>query len=134
MTTYTNNIRIPHLDQNASQPEVPENVAKDITDQMFTGIYTLNTVDALDITISHTDDPTQATDWQNFMIEINEVFTLTGAINVNLPVNKRVYIFRNSTAQTLTFKTITGTGFTLATNLTAYAISDGTNMSKITFS
>jgi len=133
MPEYTDNARIPLLDQNVAQPEVPENTAKQVIDQMLTGIYTYDTVADLDITIPQVDDPTQPTDWQNFMIEINEVTALTTQRNVTLPDYKRVYIFRNSTSQTLNFKT-SGTGFTLAAGLTAYAMSDGINMTKITFS
>jgi len=134
MTTYTDNLRIPHLDQNVAQPEIPENTAKNIIDQALTGIYTFDTVDDNDIVISHTDDPTQPTDWQNFMFEINEVVDLTTSKTVTLPDTARTYIFRNSTDQVLEFKTTSGTGFNLNPTLTAYAYSDGTNMQKITFS
>jgi len=134
MTTYTNNIRIPYLDQNVAQPEVPENTAKNIIDQMFSNIYTVNATSDSDIDITQTDDPTAPTDWQSFMIKITDTGSLfTGERNVSLPNYQRSYIFMNSTLQNLTFKTSSGTGFKIAAGTTAYAYSDGVNMSIIEF-
>ena len=134
MTTYTNNLRIPYLDQNVAQPEVPENTAKNIIDQMFSNIYTVNATADIDINITQTDDPTAPTNWQSFMIKITDTSAFfTVERNVSLPNYPRSYIFMNSTLQSLTFKTSSGTGFKIAAGTTAYGYSDGTNMSIIEF-
>jgi len=131
MATYTDNLRIPLLEQNHSRPEGPENIAKDIIDKGLVGVYIYDTVADADIVIPQVDG--EVNDWHNLLIEINDAVTLTVPRNVTFPDYKRVYIFRNSTNQDLTFKT-SGTGFVLASGLTAYAMSDGVNMTKITFS
>lgn len=134
MTTYSNNLRIPHLDQNVAQPEIPENTAKNIIDQLLSGIYTINATADADITITHTDDPTQATNWQSMIIDITDTTpVLTQQVNVILPDNARVYILRNNTAQVLTYKTTTGAGFDIGSGQNAYGFSDGTNLTRLNF-
>ncbi|RLD08598.1 MAG: hypothetical protein DRI65_01810 [Chloroflexota bacterium] len=134
MTTYSDNLRIPHLDQNVAQPEVPENTAKNIIDSILSNVYILQTVDANDITISHTDSVVDSTDWQSFMIEIRDSGAyLTDAINVNLPDNPRPYVFKNSTSYSVNFKTTGGTGVTLTAGSNAYCFSDGVNIVRLEF-
>jgi len=134
MTVYSNNLRIPHLDQNVASPEIPENTAKDIIDSVMTNIYTIETVDEFDITITHTDSTTTTDDWQSFVFDVKDTGTfLTGSINVILPDNTRPYIFRNSTAYSITFKTATG-GFSLVGGGNAYAYCNGTTIERLEFS
>lgn len=138
MTTYSNNFRIPHLDQNVAQPEIPENTAKNIIDNILSNVYTYN-ITSTDVSngyvnITHTDDPTQPTDWQSFMIKITDTgVLLTGQIDIKFPDNARPYIFVNNTSKSLNFKTTSGTGFVIASGNNAYAFSDGTNISKLEF-
>ncbi len=138
MATYSDNLRIPHLDQNVAQPEIPENTAKNIIDNILSNVYTID-VTSTDVTngyinIVHNDDPTQPTDWQSFMIKITDTGTLlTAQIDINLPDNARPYIFVNDTSQPLKFKTTNGTGFVLIASANGYAFSDGVNISKLEF-
>lgn len=134
MSDFSDNLRIPFLDQNVAQPEIPENTAKSVIDSIFSNTYKLETVDDLDITITQTDTSTQATPWQSFVIEIldTNVFLTTG-ITVFLPDNQRPYILKNSTLKTITFTTLNGTGFSLSSSSNAYAYSDGVNLEKLEF-
>ena len=135
MTTYTGNYRIPHLDQNVAEPEIPENTAKEIIDSALTKRTQFDFTSDADMTITHSDDPTQATDWQSFIFNITDDSAfLTATKNVNLPDGyARPYIFENNTAQSLTFKTVSGSGFVLNAGLNAYAYCDGTNIVRIDF-
>lgn len=139
MTAYSDNLRIPHLGQNIAQPEIPENTAKDIIDSFLSNTYTIDAVDNLDIVISHTDSITGATDWQSFFIEItDDSDNMLSARTVTLPDNARPYIFKNNTNSgtggvVLTFKTTSGTGFTVAAGSNAYGYSDGTNLELLEF-
>ncbi|MCP3899120.1 MAG: hypothetical protein GY707_05235 [Desulfobacteraceae bacterium] len=138
MTTYSDNLRIPHLDQNVAQPEIPENTAKNIIDNILSNVYQYSP-DATDVSngyveITHSDSVVGATNWQSFMIEILEGVDMTTNFEVRLPINPRPYIFKNSTSYTITFKTITGAGFPLASGSNAYGFSDGANIEKLEFS
>jgi len=137
MTTYSDNLRIPHLDQNVAQPEIPENTAKNIIDNILSNVYQYspNATDVTNtyVTITHSDSVTAATNWQSFMIEILEGSDMGQDFPVNLPTNPRPYIFKNSTSYIITFKTLAGTGFTLASGSNAYAFSDGINIEKLEF-
>ena len=134
MTTYTSNYRIPHLDQNIAQPEIPENTAKEILDQILGGTYTFNFVLDEDYTIPHVDDPTQATDWQNGMINITDTDTvLTASRSIILPANTRQYIFINNTTQAITFKLSGQAGATLQAGKNMYAYCNGTDIVRLEF-
>ena len=138
MPTYTSNYRIPHLDQNTGQPEIPENTAKDIIDGVLSGVYTYN-ITATDVsngyvTISHTDSLYSKTDWHSFIFNITDTGTLlTTDIDIVFPNNSRPYIFKNNTLFTLTYKTTGGTGTVLGQGRNAYMFSDGTNMELLEF-
>ena len=134
MTTYTDNYRIPHLDQNIAQPEVPENTAKEIIDRIMGGKYTYNFTADADYSIPHVDDPTQPTDWQNGLIEITDTgVLLTATRSIILPNNTRTYIFINNTAQSITFKVSGQTGATLNSGENMYAICNGTDIIRMNF-
>jgi len=134
MTIYSDNLRIPHLDQNAVQPEIPENTAKYIIDQILTKVYSLETVDDQDIIITHSDSAISASNWQSFIFEIKDTgLFLTAAINIILPNNERPYIFKNSTVYNLTFKTSSGSGFQLNPSQNAYAFCNGVDIEKLEF-
>lgn len=138
MATFTTNCRIPHLQQNTGQPEIPENTAKDILDGLISNTYIYN-ITATDVTngyvtIAHTDSLYAKTDWHNFMFEITDTGTLlTTSIDIIFPDNSRPYIFKNSTLHSLTYKTTSGTGTILGSVRNAYMYSDGTNMVLLEF-
>lgn len=134
MTAYTNNLRIPHLDQNVSQPEIPENTAKEIIDKMISGQHIHNMTADSDYTFVHTDSPSTPSDWQNGLIEITDTgVLLTTGRSIIVPANKRTYIFVNSTVQSLTFKVSGQTGVSIASGGNIYAICNGTDIERLQF-
>ena len=134
MTTYTGNYRIPHLDQNIAQPEIPENTAKEIIDSVLGGSFTYNIESDADYTFVQTDDPTQVTDLQNWIIEITDTnIILTGSVSIILPNNTRQYVFKNSTSYHLTFKVSGQTGEILAPDHKMLTYCNGTDIEKIEF-
>jgi len=134
MTTFTNNFRIPHLDQNIAQPEIPENVAKDIMDSITGSIKVIETIDTNNITVAHVDTAYGTTDYQNFMFKVKDTGAfLTGGISVIFPDYARTYVFINDTDYGITFKTASGSGITLLAGTNAYGYSDGTNIIRMDF-
>jgi len=140
MTTFTDNLRIPHLDQNVAEPEIPENTAKDILDSVFSGQYVYDIVSA-DVSAGsyefvQVDDVTSAQPWQNGIINITDTgVLLSGVIDIIVPDNLKQYIFKNSTLQNLNFKTTSeaGSGTTLSAGNNMYAIANGTGIEKLEF-
>lgn len=132
MTTWTTNLEVPHLDQNVAQPEIPENVAKDIFDDVFAGMYTTAMSDA-NYTYVYVPDPKQAQPWHNFVQEFTG--TLTAIRIITFPSNNRPYLLMNNTDQILEFNTSTQAiaNVTLGIGQNAYAYSDGINLFSINF-
>lgn len=133
MTIYSDNLRIPHLDQNVAQPEIPENTAKDIIDQILSGRFTTDFITDADITITHSDSTTSASDWQNAILNFTSSVALTGTRNVILPDNQRVYIIENNTGYSIQFKTLNGTGVTLVDGNNVFCYSDGVDIIRLDF-
>lgn len=134
MTEYTNNLRIPLLDQNVAQPEIPENTAKVIFDQIIGGQFTLDIPTDADYTFITGESAVAASDWQNGIIEIIDTTNpLSAPRNIILPNNKRTYIFINNTTQILTFKVSGQVGEALGVGKNMYAFCDGTDISKLEF-
>lgn len=136
MTTWTTNLEIPHLDQNVAQPEIPENVAKNILDEVFAGMNTTDFTSDADLTFVYVPDPKLAQPWHSFVQEfIDDTTALTATRTVTFPVNNRPYLLINNTDQTLNFK-VTGsaTSISLANGGTnMYCYSDGTDLIKFDF-
>lgn len=133
MTDYTTNLSIPLLDQNVAEPEIPENTAKDIIDKILSGRYTWDFASDADITITHTQDPTAATPWQNGIFNFTSSVALTGTRNVILPDNQRTYIIENNTGYAIQFKTSAGTGITIADGQNFFGFCDGTDILRLNF-
>ena len=134
MTDYSDNLRIPHLDTNVANPEVPENTAKDVIDQLVSGKYVHDMTSDENYTVIHTDSPITPSDWQNFMIEITDTtLVLTQSRNIFLPSNQRVYILINSTQESLGFGVV-GRGVELVpAGGNMYAFSNGIDIIKLQF-
>ena len=135
MTTWTDNLEVPHLDQNVAQPEIPENVAKDIFDTIFAGMYTTDFPSDADYIYVYVADPTLAQPWHNYVQKFTDVaFPLLATRTVTFPANKRPYLLFNDTDQELNFKISgSGTSILLAVGETVYAYSDSIDLIKFDF-
>jgi len=128
--TTTTNLEVTHLAANQNTPEVTENEAKDIFDDAIAGLLTHDMASDADYTLSTATSPEE---WQYSTVEITDTGTaLTTGRNIIVPVNKKIYIFVNSTLQTLTLKTSAGSGIAVATVKTAILRCDGTNVVRVT--
>jgi len=132
MTTWTEYLEVPYLDQNVAQPEIPENVAKDIFDVIFAGMYTTAMPDA-NYAYLYTPDPKAAQPWHNFVQKFTG--TLTQSRVVTFPANNRPYLLINSTNQILEFNTTVqvAANVSLGIGKNAYVYSDGTDLFKLEF-
>jgi len=136
MTTWTDNLEVPHLDQNVAEPEVPENVAKDIFDEIFAGYNTTDFLLDEDLTFVYVPDPKLAQPWHSFAQNfIDDTTALTATRTVTFPANKRPYLLINNTDQTLEF-IVSGSSnpISLANGgANMYCYSDGTDLIKMEF-
>lgn len=129
--TATTQLEITHLVPNPVNPDVVENEAKDIFDGAIAGLLTHDMASDVDYTLATTGTPPY--EWQNSTIEITDTgVVLTTTRNIICPNNKKVYIFVNTTAQSLVLKTSAGTGITVATGKTAILRCDGTDVVRVT--
>lgn len=120
------NLLITHLDANVSQPEVPLNTGTDLLDEIIAGILVHDMASDADYTLSTITDPQE---WQHAEINITDTgVNLTTARNIIVPINEKVYIFRNDTAQSLTLKTSAGTGITVTAGSVNTVRCDGTDV------
>jgi len=137
MTTYTDNLEIPHLDQNVAQPEIPENVAKDILDAIFSGYYKTDFPSDGDLIYGYTADPTEAQPWHNFVQDfVDDIESLTIPRTVTFPVNNRPYLLINNTDQILNFEIDSQLNDSIPLpngGASMYCYSDGENLLKIPF-
>ena len=136
MTTWTTNLEVPHLDQNVAQPEIPENVAKDIFDAIFAGKYTTDLPADADYTYIYVADPKLAQNWHNFVQEFTDTgFPLTATRKITFPINNRPYLLINNTDQTLDFEIVgQSTPISLVNGgANMYCYSDGTDLIKFEF-
>ena len=93
-------------------------------------LLTHNMTSNADYTLSVVTTPEE---WEYSTIKITDTgVVLTGAKNIIVPLNKKSYIFINTTAQALTLKTSTGTGIAVAAGKTAILLCDGTNVARVT--
>lgn len=78
---------------------------------------------------SDADYTLTASQAQKAIIEITDTGpVLTGAVNIIVPDDARVWIVDNSTAQILTFKTLAGSGVAIAAGVKTTVYSNGTNV------
>lgn len=88
------------------------------------GSVTVDFVTDADLTLS----TSQA--FNEFITITDSLVVLTATRNIILPINTRTWVVKNSTAQTLTFKTSAGTGIAITSGAIAVLRGDGTNIIK----
>lgn len=129
----TSNLKIPYLEQNVAQPEIPENEAKDIIDAAICGILEITMTVDTDYTLDDTSINLPQ-EWQYGILKVNSI-SHTIATNVIVPDNKIMkYIFINDSgsSQNITIKTTSGTGISVPDAGIYQVFSDGTNIRRIT--
>lgn len=120
------NIGAVHLIQNPSAPEIPLNTSLDLLDEAIAGILVHDMASDADYTLSTASTPKE---WQYGEVHITDTgVNLATGRNVIVPTNKKVYIFRNATAQTLTIKTSVGTGIAVSAGSVETVRCDGVNV------
>jgi hypothetical protein len=123
----TTNIEAPKWTASQNQPDVTMNSALDVIDTTVAGQNIVDVGSDADYTLVATG--TRPQEWQYCVIEMTDTgVVLTGAINVIVPDNQRMYFVYNNTAETLTFKTAAGTGAAVLTTVRAIVQCDGTNV------
>lgn len=128
--TTTAELDITHLEQNQNSPEVTVNEALDRLDAAIADILTHEMTTDADYTLGTSGEPPE---WMYAVIRITDSpSTLTAARNIIVPTAKRIYVFQNNTAQTLTIKTSAGTGIAVAASGVAIVRCDGTNVVLVT--
>jgi hypothetical protein len=126
----TQNLGIPAFVDGQNNPDVTINTASDILDGLADALVHDMASDA-DYTLGTTG--AYPREWQHLVIQVTDTgVVLTGDVNIIVPNNTRVYLFKNDTARTLTLKTSAGTGIAVATVMWALLRSDGTNVVRIT--
>lgn len=120
MTTYTSNLGLSLLEQNQSQPHVPLNDNMQIVDDALLGR----------VSYDFTSQPTTLTltAAQARMKFLNFWGTGSGALTVNVPAARNIWIVDNYTGQNLTLKTTSGAGVVLPSGYTALLFCDGANV------
>ena len=114
-----------------NQPDVTHNTALDVIDASVAGNNVVDFASDADYTLDITGAKPQ--EWQHAVIEMTDTgVVLTGAVNVIVPAQARMYNFFNNTAQILTFKTVAGTGIAIGVGNRATVQNDGTNVVRWT--
>jgi len=99
-------LNITHLEANQSSPEITENESKDILSTTIADYIAINFAADADYTFT-TGSGVQ--EWHHAQIRFTDTGpVLTAARNVIVPDEPKKYVFWNSTAQDLTFKTSAG--------------------------
>lgn len=108
----TPNLGITHIEANQSQKEVTANEAFDVLDEGLAGQLTHNMASDANYTLD-TSEP--AKEHENLVLHITDTgVVLTTTRDIILPATKQMHVAWNATAQSLRFKTATGTAFTVA--------------------
>ena len=124
----TTNIEAPLWTASQNNPDVTVNSGSAVIDSTVAGH---NIIDiGVDANYTLVDTGTRPREWQYCVIEMTDTgVVLSGAIDVIVPDNQRIYFFLNSTAQTLTVKTAAGTGIPVTIALPRTILQcDGTNV------
>lgn len=125
----TSNLLIPYLGQNVAQPEIPVNEALDIIDASICGQLIVpmvaDTTYLLDVlNLSYPQE------WQYGILILNVLNTIQ--TELHLPDGyKMKYVIENNTGQNIVFKTVSGTGITIATGTTKIVYSNGIDIKGI---
>lgn len=127
----TTNIEAPLWTASQNNPDVTVNSGLTVVDSVVAGQNIVDFPSDADYTLVDTGD--RPREWQYCVIEMTDTgVVLTGAVNVVVPDNERMWNVFNNTAQTLTFKTSAGSGIAVATNKRAILQCDGTNVVRWT--
>jgi len=131
-STYSTDLKLELMatGENAGTWGTKTNTNLNLIQQAIAGFQSID-VAAADVTLVMTD--ASISNARNMVLKFTG--TLTAARTVNLPDNiEKFYILQDSTthgAFTLTFKTVSGTGFTLDEGKIHAAFSDGTNVTEV---
>ena len=126
--TDTAGVEAPHWTASQNQPDVTVNESFDIFDATIALQKVIDFASDADRDI--TDGASaKPREWQHAVIEMTDTgVVLTGAVNVIVPDNPKIYFFYNNTLQTLTLKTSAGSGVAVATTKRAILQCDGTDV------
>lgn len=126
MANQTPNLLIDHWIAAQGQPEVTVDAALDAFDRSLCGTLVHDMSSDADYTLSNVSDPKE---WRYLVINITDTsVNLTTARNIIVPINTKLYLFANDTAQSLTLKTSGGSGVAVAAGDKAVLYCDGTNV------
>lgn len=120
MATYTANLGLSLLEQNQSQPHVPLNDDMQIIDDATLGRFSFD--------FTSQPNTLTLTAAQARMKFLNFWGTGGGALTVNVPAARNIWIVDNYTGQNLTLKTTSGAGVVLPSGFTALLFCDGANV------
>ena len=105
---------------------VNENITK-MVEEAIAGTATINTWSTNSATLSTANGTTAES--RNAILNLTDTGTsLSGAATVIVPALSKIFIVKNSTAQTVTVKTASGTGVAVTAGETCFVFCDGTNV------
>ena len=129
--TSTVGLAAPHWTASQNNPDVTHNSALDVLDSSIAGHNIIDFASDANYTLSITGSYPR--EWQHAVIEMTDTgVVLTGAVDVILPDNPRMWRVINTTAEILTFKMATGSGIPVGVGKRAVLEADGTNVVRWT--
>lgn len=125
----TPNLAITHIESNQSQKEVTANEAFDILDEAIAGELVHNMASDANYTLD-TSEPNK--EHENLVLHITDTgVVLTTTRDIIVPEAAHLYVAWNDTAQTLNFKTASGTSFAVAAGSVRLFYVDGTSYDAV---
>lgn len=122
----TNNLQLELIPSNTAQPEVLINAVSYRIDAALAGHLSFNFAANADLYLSDT----QAYNAAITFTDTGNLLTTTRIVQI--PSRQKLYVIRNSTAQTLTIKTASGTGVDVTADSVKLIVCDGTNCFTLT--
>jgi len=131
-STYSTDLKLELMatGENAGTWGTKTNTNLNLVQQAIAGVESINVASA-DVTLAMTD--ASISNARNMVLKLTGTLTANRIVNVPDGIEK-FYIVQDATthgAYTLTFKTVSGTGFTLDEGKIHAAFSDGTNITEI---
>lgn len=124
----TTNLELDEISESQLSKYQTHNNALADLDSIIAGVLVKNFASDADYTLSTATNPEE---WQYAVIDMTDSgVVLTTARNVIVPTNKKLYVFQNDTAQTLTIKTSAGTGIAVEAGYVSFVYCDGTNVDE----
>ena len=120
--SITQGLGITLLEARQTQPHIVVNEALTNLDKSVSGRLPIDMTGLATITLSNADCS---------YLMLNPFDTPTGAFDLIVNGNVKMYLVINDTPNTCTFKSATGTSVTILTGVTSLCYFDGTNMHKI---